>query len=199
MTDVKKPSKRIYLINRDFQLRYAFAGAIVGIISTLLTLILILVPLYQFEILRIPAFLPLPMLTAIGFAALANVILIGFLGIFITHRIAGPMYSLVRHLRKVELGCWAGHMRIRDNDDLRYLVRNFNQMVDGLVAIGRQDLASLNEIIQLAENMTESHPASNDLLSKLRSLKQVYEVRLTETSLEGVVFEKGELEKDSEA
>ena len=113
MDNQNRKRKRLYLVNRDFQLRYSGAAVIVGILSTALTVILILYPLYQFEILRIPRFLPTPILLIMAVAALINVSLVGVLGIFITHRIAGPMYSLVREFRKIEEGTWKVEMRLR--------------------------------------------------------------------------------------
>ncbi len=54
------------------------------------------------------------------------------------------MYALVRCFRRIEVGRWAGHLKVRDSDDLKYLVRNFNQMVDGLVYTARGMLRSSN-------------------------------------------------------
>src|SRR6186997_212279 len=98
-----KPTKRIYLINRDFQMRYTLAAVVVGLLSTILTLIILLVPLYTFEILQIPRFLPLPIFGIMAMAAFVNILSVGLMGVFITHRIAGPMYSLVRSFRRIEL------------------------------------------------------------------------------------------------
>ena len=52
--DMKR--QRIYLINRDFQLRYTGAAVAVGILSTVFTSFIVLFPLYQFEILKIAQF-----------------------------------------------------------------------------------------------------------------------------------------------
>jgi len=43
-------AKKLILINRDFQLRFAKVGALIGILSAFLTAVFVLVPLYQFEI-----------------------------------------------------------------------------------------------------------------------------------------------------
>ncbi|MCX6129316.1 MAG: hypothetical protein NTX25_09680, partial [Proteobacteria bacterium] len=57
-----RQKQRLILINRDFQFRYTGAAVLVGLLSTTLTCSVILYPLYQFEILRIPRFLPWPIL-----------------------------------------------------------------------------------------------------------------------------------------
>ncbi|SME88653.1 HAMP domain-containing protein [Pseudobacteriovorax antillogorgiicola] len=177
-TNDRKKQKRLYLVNRDFQMRYAGAAVVVGLLSTALTTTLILFPLYQFEILRIPRFLPLPVMVIMGMAAVINVALVGLLAIFITHKIAGPMYSLVRHFRSVEEGgVWTGNMRLRDGDDLRYVVRNFNGMMDAITSRLHADLAVLDEISQdiqgnelnAEEKLEKTLQAVNDLGSDIRS------------------------------
>ena len=175
-----RKSKRLYLVNREFQLRYTFAAVAVGILSTLLTSLIILYPLYVFEILRIPAFLPPPILLVMVFAAFVNIGLIGFLGIFITHKIAGPMYSLVRQFRRIEEGVWSGHMGLRDGDDFRYIVRNFNAMVDSIVTALRADHELIGRIKQRLEDEEVSDvdkiAGANKLISELESN---YQERLT--------------------
>lgn len=142
------------LVNRDFQLRYAGAAVFVGIISTLLSSVLILYPLYEFEILRIPNFLPMPILFGMGIAALLNICLVGIMGILVTHRMAGPMYSMVRQLRVIEEGKWSGRMRLRHGDDMKYLVRNFNAMIEALERTGQTDLQNLRRLKKEINNET---------------------------------------------
>lgn len=147
-----KQKNRIYLVNRDFQLRYASAAAIVGLLSTIVTSCLILYPLYQFEILRIPKFLPWPILLIMLSAAFFNIALVGFLAIHVTHRLAGPMYSLVRQMRQVESGRWGGMLKIRQGDDLKYVVRNFNEMLSSLKSSAVEDREAVNKLLGLVNN-----------------------------------------------
>jgi hypothetical protein len=138
--------KRIYLVNRDFQFRYMRAAVVVGVFSTLLTSGLILYPLYVFKILVIPRFLPTPILLAMALAALANMVFIGLLAVLLTHRIAGPMYSLARQMREVASGNWRSWLSLRKHDDLKYVMRNFNELIEGLIATGREDIRTLDEL-----------------------------------------------------
>jgi hypothetical protein len=179
-----RPRKKLYLINRDFQLRYSLAAAGVGIGTTLLSACVLLYPLYAFEILRIPRFLPLPVLLGMFLATILNVGMVGLLGIFITHRIAGPMYSLVRCFRRIEMGQWAGHLRIREKDDLRYVVRNFNVLVDGLLAQGRADVAVLDDVIDKLESGAET----GTVLTAVINLRDSINDRLKERPVEGQVL-----------
>jgi hypothetical protein len=169
--------QRLVLINRDFQFRYTGAAVLVGLLSTMLTTTLILYPLYTFKILRLPFFLPYPVVGLIGLAALLNVLLVGFMGILMTHRVAGPMYSLVRQFRRVEEGRWYGQMRIREGDDMRYVVRNFNAMMEAINSQAHLDSDKLRNIreVLVSSELTESEKITRALLdlkvldSKLRA------------------------------
>jgi HAMP domain-containing protein len=174
----QRQKQRLILINRDFQFRYTGAAVLVGLLSTALTTSVILYPLFQFEILRIPRFLPLPVLGVMGMAALLNILLVGFMGILITHRLAGPMYSLVRQFRRVEEGRWYGQMKIRDGDDMRYVVRNFNAMLDSINKQTQMDFEKLRHVREiLVSDENESERIAKALL-ELKSIDEKMRERL---------------------
>ena len=131
--------KKLFLLNRDFQFRYVGLVSAVGSFSTLLTMLIVLYPLFAFRILRIPAFLPFPIFVGMGLAVLVNIAVIAVMTMFITHRIVGPLYSLVRNMRRFESTHWAGHVTVRENDELKYVMRNFNDMVDRIVEQTKRD------------------------------------------------------------
>lgn len=149
---------------------------VVGVLSTLLTVVLILYPLYQFEILRIPRFLPMPILTLMVIAASTNVALIGLLGILVTHRLAGPMFSLVKHFRLIEEGSWDCQIRLRDGDDMRYVVRNFNGMMASIKKRTESDLEILKDIKSVAN---EDGLDIADKLKKISAITNELEFHLS--------------------
>lgn len=171
--------KRLYLVNRDFQLRYAAAAILVGILSTVLTSTLILIPLYQFEILRIPRFLPWPVLLMMISAALVNIALVGLMTVHVTHRLAGPMFSLVRYLRRIEEGYWHGSLKLRDGDDLKYVARNFNEMLSSLRHRTQADLAIIREA---QEGLRQESPAISEVLQALDRAELSLKERLGEVN-----------------
>lgn len=147
--------KKIYLVDRSFQLKYTWAAVLVGVISTVLTAAVILYPLYVFEILRIPRFLPWPMLVSMVVALGINIFAVGFMGVFVTHRVAGPVFSIVRHLRRIASGKWTGHMRVRRGDELKMLVRNVNDLVDALGTEATTDLELIQRVRELRKDPKE--------------------------------------------
>ena len=169
----QRQKQRLILINRDFQFRYTGAAVLVGLLSTALTTTVILYPLYQFEILRIPRFLPWPVLGVMLMAAVLNIFLVAFMGILITHRLAGPMYSLVRQFRRIEEGRWYGQMKIRDGDDMRYVVRNFNAMLD---AINKQTHMDFEKLRHVRELLVSDKASGEERIAKaLLELKSIDE------------------------
>jgi hypothetical protein len=136
--------KRIFLVNRDFQLRYTRVALAVGVVSTALTVFLILYPLFYLDIVRFPTFLPRPFLIGIVFAAIVNLAIVAFMGILMTHRIAGPMFALVRQMRAIQAGYWQSHLKVRPGDDMKYVVRNFNDLVDYMLDTSKRDLTHVD-------------------------------------------------------
>jgi len=60
-------------------------------------------------------------------------------GIVITFRIAGPLFSIERFLRRVAAGEDAGRCRVRENDELQDLCGLVNDAVDHLRAEGADE------------------------------------------------------------
>ena len=170
--------KKIILINRDFQLKYTGIAAGVGVVTTGLSILVILGPLYVFEILRIPKFLPLPILSGMLVALLVNVLALSYVAVHVTHRIAGPMYSIVRHLRKIAAGRWAIPMRIRDEDELKFVVRNVNDLVSSLKDIALEDLRDVQSAMTALEAIQPSADPVQKVVETLDAVKQRLILRL---------------------
>lgn len=58
------------------------------------------------------------------------------IGVFVTFRIAGPLFRFERHLEAVARGEWPGPCRIRSKDDLQDLCRLLNEGLEGARALG---------------------------------------------------------------
>lgn len=172
-------TKKILLVNRDFQLRYTRMAVVVGFFSTLLTVILILFPLFQFQILRFPNFVPYPFVIGMVVAALANFVMVAYFGIVLTHRIAGPMFSLVRQFRAVSGGNLNAKFNVREQDELKFVIRNFNEMVDGLAMRTLADLQKVDAILKtLSENavpqaLIDTEALRQDLASRINHIQGI--------------------------
>lgn len=163
----KSPSKRLLLINRDFQLRYTRASVAVGVVSTVLTGVVILYPLYLFKILVVPQFLPGPILVGMSVAALINIGMLVLFGILISHKIAGPMFSMVRQIRNLANGNWRARVKLREGDDLQLIVRNLNDLSASLVQSAEADLKTIDQIIEKTGSLEVSLSLLKDLRQKI--------------------------------
>ncbi len=181
-----KNSKRIYLINRDFQLRFIRGAVLVGLCSTVLTMFLILYPLFYLKVLRFPNFLPAPFLIACAAAAFLNFFMIAFLGIRLSHRIAGPVFAMVRYLRNLQNGQYCEQMRVRDSDELKYLARHLGDL--GLILKDKTstDLRHLNEIISIVGNSQDALSKEDRMrvLTTCEKLKAEFAARIAKTEPE---------------
>lgn len=160
--------KRIVLVNRELQFKLSLFGALVGLVSSIIGVLLILYPLYVFEVIRISNFLPLPVYFVIGLSILVNSGFVILFGIHITHKIVGPIYGLIRKLRQVEKGDWSVKMRSRDTDELKYLVRNYNNMIEGLQQQAKDEIFQLEKIKNLITK--DSSSKDEDLIQMIESL-----------------------------
>lgn len=168
-TTHRSKTKRIYLVNRDFQVRYTKVALAVALCSTMLTVALILMPLFKFNILRFPNFVPYPFIVGMVAASLINFVFIATMGVIMTHRVAGPMFSIVRHMRMVQMGQTLAPLKLRDSDDLKYLVRNFNELLEFLSKQNRHDCEALDKII-VALKQSEGAAEATKLTESLREI-----------------------------
>lgn len=178
MIGLRRKSK-IFLVNRDFQVRYARAAILVGIVSTVVTAFVILCPLYFFEILRIPRFLPWPILFAMVFAAFLNVMIVATMSLYATHRVAGPLFSLIRALRSIAMMELNTRLRLREGDEFHFVAHNFNEMADKVCNTLSADRDCIIEIIQQMDE-ADIKPEEDKLAIKdsLNTLASQMEQRL---------------------
>ena len=173
----RRVGKRIFLVNRDLQFRYAKIGLLVGVVSTALCALVIFFPLYKFEIIRIPKFLPMPILSAMVLAVILNLALVMFFGIIITHRIAGPVFALSREFADISQGIFGRTLSSRRNDDLRYLVRCFNDMSQALQNLTHDDVERLTFLLDQAQEL-ESSEKLQELIKNMENFRDELSQRI---------------------
>lgn len=128
--------KRIYLINKKMQLKYA------GMIALVLIILLGLVQLHTYYIIN--SILPNILSTEIGNSiksiqtkllinGVIYVILIAFVSIFISHKIAGPLYRLEKEIKEVaDRKNFEHKFVLREGDELSSLADSLNLLLNEL-------------------------------------------------------------------
>lgn len=149
--------RRKYFIDKKYQTKYILLTVILLLIYTLLFALIIFIP----YMVPLSSDLPLPEQTAAARTLLtlhANVwkplglviVIMGILSIFISHRVAGPVYRIKKDLDSVIAGDLSTCIRLRRGDDLQELADKFNQMIGDmrlLVATLKRDHDGLSRQI----------------------------------------------------
>jgi nitrogen fixation/metabolism regulation signal transduction histidine kinase len=104
--------------------------------------------------------------TIVGVLAVM-VVLIGLLGIYFTHKVAGPIYKMKLLLGQVGAGKLNFQGRLRKGDELQEFFETFASMVEKLKERQRDETERLDAAIQAAEKAG----LSADALSKLAALR----------------------------
>jgi len=73
-------------------------------------------------------------LTLIGLGACSLFFLVGVAGLllFQSHRVAGPLYHFHRVIRDVSAGNHSARIKLRKQDQLQELAKDFNEMLDSI-------------------------------------------------------------------
>jgi hypothetical protein len=102
------------------------------------------------------------------------VVLIGMLGIYFTHKVAGPVFKMKRLLRQVGEGHLHVDARLRKGDELTDFFETFTQMVDGLRAMEMSQLEDVEAAFKALEGGTREDTIA--ALSRVRAaMKQTLE------------------------
>lgn len=95
------------------------------------------------------------------------VVLIGVLGIYFTHKVAGPIYKMKLLLGQVGRGKLNFQGRIRKGDELQDFYEAFEKMVDQLKERQRLEVEQLEEAMAAARSVG----AGNDTISKIEVVR----------------------------
>lgn len=107
------------------------------------------------------------MLWSLGGVLLLLVVGIGLAGIFVTHKVAGPIFKMTRHLRDVRKGRLEVPWGLRKGDELVDFFEEFRRMVATLRQEREEQVEELGRAIEQLEPVVEG-----DRLSGLRRLRQ---------------------------
>jgi len=88
------------------------------------------------------------------------VVLIGMLGIYITHKVAGPVYKMTRLLKQVGDGNLHVDARLRKGDELRDFFETFTRMVEGLREIEKRQLTEIDAALAALERGSKDDAAA---------------------------------------
>ena len=104
-----------------------------------------------------------------GFGILLALVLAVY-GIIVTHRVAGPLYKIGRHMEDLKQGKLHTLWDLRKGDQLREFWQHFKEMHDAIRERAEYDVEVLNNAIAALEEAGDSNPAK-DQLGALREVR----------------------------
>jgi|GEM_PF-1638075 len=181
---------RNYLINKRFQLKYTFM--IIGLCTILV--VLLSIPLYRTvsyasdqlvaQALQNPMYSSDAQVnlliksverdkqkTIIILAAFLITLLIGLSlsSIYVTHKIAGPMYKMMKLLSGVHGNNLRMDGRLRKGDELVELFQSFDDMLERLRQYRREEISALLEVL----GNLKSAPEKGNLRESITNLEKI--------------------------
>ncbi len=160
MEDASKPAgesrvrRRTFLIDSKFQLKYTLIIVLVGVlVSALLGYFIFKLNLENRELLGIEAEMMAhveqidskSMYYLFGFVGVMAMFLF-FWGIFITHRVAGPIYIITRYLGEIRDGKTPDVRPLRKGDELQPFFDVFSGMLDSIKQRNEQEAKLLMKL-----------------------------------------------------
>jgi hypothetical protein len=100
-------------------------------------------------------------------------------GIYITHKVAGPLYNMSRICGRVRDNQLAPSLRaLRKGDELQEFYSSFRDMYEALRTRVASDVQTLGLAINALENASPKQPGMNEALAELRELRRQKEQSL---------------------
>jgi len=181
---------RNYLLDRHFQLRYTlFMVAIAGMLTTglgcfwydevrnasKLVDVKGLATMSENEVKQLEDNLVYHdrrrLLVLIGFGVLFAILLAGY-GIIFTHKVAGPLHKIGRHMIGIKEGNLSKMNDLRHGDLLRHFWMIFSEMHAAICKRVDDEISVIDQTIGSLEGQGELHKDTIQLLTKLRNAKQ---------------------------
>lgn len=175
--------RKKFIINPYFQLKY------LGIVLALVVVVLLVAVYFVTLTIRTTPVLEnltdLEVITVnrlvfrtVLYVCIIFAILIIVLGIFVTHRIAGPLYVFNKMFNLVSEGDLTVQVRLRKGDELQNLALSFQNMVDRLnmyIKMDKQKVEDVKNAIDTLVEMVKQEKPKDVIIQKLLEIKNMLE------------------------
>jgi signal transduction histidine kinase len=143
--------RRQYVVNREMQKRYAWSAVIIGVVSSSLSAGMLLWSFWVFNIWQGQR-LPVQVVIVIIAVLFINVTGIYTAAVLSTSRIAGPLFNLLKQFSKLSAGDFGARASFRQNDEIHYVAKRFNDMATELEKRQIESLKTLDQIMDSAKD-----------------------------------------------
>lgn len=167
MTDPARQSlsRRTFLIDRDFQLKYAglllFAGVLISLAFAVMTYLAHADAQRNAELLTGAKAQPMDPVT-LAMLAVAVIIAggaMGLVGLVVTHRIAGPVYVMTHYVTALSKGSFPPIRPLRRNDELKAFFERFQGALESLKAREAEEAQALSDALAALSPLSQTAEA----------------------------------------
>jgi len=151
--------RRRYIIMPKFQFKYLAIVIILVFIIMLATIYIVNLTLRTTPVLENLSEIEVVAVTSLVYRTVLYiccvfVIIIAVLGIFVLHRIAGPLYVFDKMFNLVSQGDLTIKVKLRKEDELKELAESFQRMIDNLNLFIKTDKEKIDEIKKEVKNLS---------------------------------------------
>ena len=176
--------RSVFLINPSFQLRFSLIVCSIILISTLIYPVIIY-DFFQLVSVSLPE-LPENILGAknnlimyLVFIQLVITLLTFIVFIFITHKIAGPLYKLKNHLAQIREGHPITPLTFRNGDHFHDVAEEVSLFLETIEANQEHDFQYIDEVSLYINNLAtvvpdDKKPVLNEISRRLLSIRSRY-------------------------
>lgn len=176
--------RTIFVINPRFQYKFCLVVCTFALIASLVYPWTIY-DIYEKIILMNPAdsqFLNgnrADLLRILGFVQLGIMALIFIICIFISHKIAGPLYKVQKYLQGIRNGETITNLWFRKGDNFPEIAEEINETMEYFVQQREDDFEYLDQVSSYIANLSlvvpeDKKPVLNEILSKLAEIQARY-------------------------
>jgi len=179
ITLLKNPAllfrRRKYIIAPKFQFKYLAVVIALIFVVMLVTIYFVNLALRTTPILENLSEMEVVAITSLMFKTILYiccifVIIVAVLGIFVLHRIAGPLYVFDKMFTLVSQGDLTVKLRLRKSDELQELANSFQKMVDSLNLFIKTDKEKI-EMIKKEVELLYSSQSNHEVQQKLDKIR----------------------------
>ncbi len=173
----KKYKRHIYIINKSFQFKYLFiiiGVMLVTVVSVSFTTFYIIWSNVIKEYFFIPEaskklvniFIKTSELLIIPIIIL--LVIFSLIGIFYSHKIAGPLFRVKRICDELAKGNLNQHVKFRKGDEFHDIAESLNKVINGLKSLVKENRQIIDRIFLITQKLKNDLNTQKDLKSDVK-------------------------------
>lgn len=168
----KNYKRHIYIINKQFQFKYIFI--ILGItLITVFSVSFVTFYIIWSNVIKEYLFIPeaskkladifIKTSEILVVPVLILMVIFSLVGIFYSHRIAGPLYRVKKICDELAKGNLNQNVKFRKNDEFHDVAEALNKVINGLKMLIKEDREIIDKILQLTHKLKNDLDSQKDL------------------------------------